>query len=208
VPATLGSPQWVIVYNGRGFYQGVFMAMPTDFKRRPGGGFQFRLRTMLLTVTLCGAACALMQSIGPVWSAIFCFSVLLAALHVLGNAIGTRLRDDATADATAQAEDRPASPPTKLAAAHPKRLAQRAPLGRWVGVLTAIGLAFGGAVGGLLFSGHATQAGTVVGIISSAVLGGFAAFLAGSFLRVGLSALWQAHCEKPVVARVQDVSRS
>jgi hypothetical protein len=173
------------------------MATSTDFNRRIGGPFQFRLRTMLLTVTLCGAACAVMNAIGPVWSVIFCFFVLLAAMHVLGNAIGTRLRDDATANAAIHAEDRPVCPPSLAVPARSKRLAQHAPLGRWIGVSTAIGLMAGGTLGGILYSGRATPAGATVGTISSAVLGGFAAFLAGSFLRVSLSALWQAHCGKP-----------
>jgi hypothetical protein len=184
------------------------MATSTDFKRRPGGAFQFRLRTMLLMVTLCGAACAVMHAIGPVWSAILCFMLLLAAMHVLGNAIGTRLRDDATANAATDARDRPNCPPAVLAPTHVKRLAQRAPLGRWIGVLSAVGLVAGGTLGGLLFSGQVTPAGAVVGTMSSAVLGGFAAFLAGSFLRVGFSALWQAHCDKPVAARAAAIRSS
>jgi len=173
------------------------MATSTDFKRRIGGAFQFRLRTMLLAVTLCGAACAVMNAIGPVWSVVFCFLILLAAMHVLGNAIGTRLRDDATANAAIHAEDRPNCPTTLPVPVHAKLLALRAPLGKWIAVLTAMGVASGGTLGEILFFGKAAPAALVVGTISSAVLGGFATFLAGSFLRVGLSALWQAHCGKP-----------
>jgi hypothetical protein len=173
------------------------MATSTDFKRRIGGAFQFRLRTMLLTVTLCGAACALMNAVGPVWSVIFCFFILLAAMHVLGNAIGTRLRDDATASAAVNTDERPNCPPSAFAPECAKQLAQHGPLGRWIGVLTAIGLMAGGTLGGILYSGRATPAAATVGTISSAVLGGFAAFLAGSFFRVGFSALWQAHRGRP-----------
>jgi hypothetical protein len=186
------------------------MSTSTDFSRRIGGAFQFRLRTLLLTVTLCGAACALMHAIGPVWSVGCSFLLLLATLHVVGNAIGTRLRDDATANAAIEAADRPnCPPPLSIAApAHSKRLAQRAPLGRWIGMLTVVGLAAGGTLGEILYSGRVTPAGVIVGTISSAVLGGFAAFLAGSFLRVGFSAAWQAHCGNPAAAPMHDISRS
>jgi hypothetical protein len=184
------------------------MLTSPEFDQGLGGPFQFRLRTMLLTVKICGTACALMIAIGPAWSAIFCFLVLLAALHVVGNALGARLRDEAAANAAIDDADRPDLPAWTFAPRHPKRLAQHAPLGRWIGVLTAMGFVASGTLGEILFSARATPAGTIVGTLSSAVLGGFAAFLAGSFLRVGLSAAWQAHCDKPAAPAMHDLSRS
>ena len=173
------------------------MAISLDFRRRLRGRAKFRLRTMLLVVTLCGAALALMNAIGPLWSAIFFFAMLLVSAHIVGNAIGNRLRDQATADAALDAEQRPhfatvAAPPRPA-----KRLAIHAPLGKAIAVLTLLGAVGGGALGKILFSGHATHAALVVGTISAGVLGGFAAFCTSSFFRVSLAAAWQAHFEKP-----------
>ena len=56
---------------------------------------RFTLRTMLLAVTALGCLFGLMSALGTVWSvAILMFGCLLAG-HVLGNSLGTRLRDGA-----------------------------------------------------------------------------------------------------------------
>ena len=174
------------------------MSMSTDFNRRTGGAFRFRLRTMLLAVTLCGVACAVMQAVGPAWSAILGFGLLLVAMHVLGNAIGTRLRDDATADAACDTDERPRHPASFRRPVRSKELARRAPLGRWIVLVTAIGVAGGGTLGEIFLFGNSARTAVAVGTISSAVIGGFAAFLTSSFLCVGASALWQAHCDKGI----------
>lgn len=181
----------------------------TNSNERLRGVVQFRLRTVMLSVTLCGAGFALMNAVGPVWSAICFFTLLLIALHVVGNALGTRLREEALADAELENEERPVCrmPPPTLARPA-KRLALHTPLGRWIAVVTTIGIVGGGTLGEIFFTGHATQAALVVGTVSSAVLGGFAAFLASSFLRVGFSAIRQAHCDKPAVASPRDAAQS
>jgi hypothetical protein len=175
------------------------MSGSTDFERRIGGTFQFRLRTMLLTVTLCGAACAVAQAIGPLLSVVFGLFFLLVALHVVGNAIGTKLREEATANAELYATERPNFPMLIEGPPRAKPLALRTPLGRWIAAATIIGLAGGGSLGETLFFGNASPSALVVGTISSAVIGGFVAFLASSFLSVGIAAAWQAHCDKPAM---------
>lgn len=176
------------------------MATRIDFKRRISGTLQFRLRTLMLVVTACGAALAVMNAIGPVWSAIAIFFALLVMLHVVGNALGTRLREEATANAALESDPPPVFPAENFAPPPAKRLALHKPLGWGIAVVTAIGVLGGGTLGEILFTGHATHAGLIVGTISAGILGGFAAFVASSFLRVGLAALWQAHCDKPAPA--------
>ncbi|HEX3999686.1 MAG TPA: hypothetical protein VHX65_14125 [Pirellulales bacterium] len=181
------------------------MAMSKDFERALPT-VQFRLRTMLLAVTACGACLAMMHVIGPVWSAILCILLLLAAGHVVGNVLGNRLRDEATAAASQNVGGRPVCSAVAIRPKPAKKLAVRAPLGRWISVLTLIGAVGGGTLGEVLFSGHAMHAALIVGSVSAAVIGGFAAFLAGSFFSVGLSAAWQAHCDKPAVPPIQDLA--
>ena len=56
---------------------------------------QFGLRTLMLAVTGCCVVFGLMRELGPLVSLGFVFFLLMAALHVAGNAIGTSLRADA-----------------------------------------------------------------------------------------------------------------
>ena len=57
---------------------------------------QFCLRTLLGGVTLCGGLFALMAALGPVWSGVLILSLSLVAAHVIGNSLGSRLRDAAS----------------------------------------------------------------------------------------------------------------
>lgn len=176
-----------------------------QLRGRIASPFQFRLRTMLLMVTLCGALCAIMHAVGPIWSAIFCFFTLLVASHVAGNAIGTRLRDGATVSAVLDAEERPNFVAPSPGPSPAKHLALRVPLGRWIAVLTVIGVAGAGSIGAKFFAASTGPAAWAVGTVSSALLGGFATFLASSFLFVGLAAAWQAHSGKSAIASMPDV---
>ncbi len=176
------------------------MATSTELNRRIRGILQFRLRTLLIAVTACGAAFAIMNVIGPIWSTLFIFMILLASFHVIGNALGTRLRDEAAANSAIDCDPPPTFPPATIAPPAVKRLAVHKPLGWGIAALTLCGALGGGALGEILFSGQATHAALIVGAISAGILGGLATFLASSFIRVGLAALWQAHCDKPAVA--------
>jgi len=173
------------------------MSISMDFNPRLRRSLRFRLRTLLLAVTLCGAALAVMNAIGPAWSAVLCILCLLATAHVVGNVVGTRLREEATEIAARGSDDRPTFPPVAARPARAKQLSLHSPLGRWIFLLATLGVVGGGTLGEMLFFGHASPKAVIVGTISSAVIGGFVVFLAVSFLAVGLSALWQAHFDKP-----------
>lgn len=150
---------------------------------------QFRLRTLLIAVALCSAAFALMAWIGAVWSIVLLFFIALIAGHVAGNAIGTKLRGD-----------RPKRPPPApksettenpcAAAEDPPRLGSMESLHRMASVMTFAGGAGGALAGRIIFSqddgSQLRTADWVLILVSFAVLGGFVAFLASSFIQVGL----------------------
>jgi len=163
--------------------------------RRP---LQFSIRTMLLAVAAAGGLFAVMGAVGPLWSVVLCWFLLLAAAHVAGNAQGTRLRRH-TADPTQSAEippflavvqrrNQPACAPTTL-------LGQRRFLSRplWLAATFAGcgGLAAGGLLT-LLYFGRVGLSGVAVGAVSVAVLSGFGAYLSASLLEVAMAAIGEA----------------
>ena len=160
---------------------------------------QFGLRTMLLGVTLLSIAFAVSVAVGPARSAMLFLFVSLIVLHVVGNALGTRLRDHREREAHALrvvgSDDRPvsgAAPP--IAAA--QRLQENTSIGRpWL-VAGAVCAMLFGSVGGIaiaaLVGEKLTVPGLALGIGSSAVLGGFFGFMACSLWSVARNALREA----------------
>jgi hypothetical protein len=150
---------------------------------------------MFLVITCCGLLFAVLETIGLAAS----FGVLpiltLVGLHVVGNALGTSLRDEAKL-ADGQEPDR-IHFPLQLDLPPDTRLRQHARLG-WVVYLATLAGALAGAYLGVLFLRNiesASTKGIVLGAISSGVLGGFLGFLYGSFFKTWLSAWWQASAE-------------
>ncbi|MFM8706957.1 MAG: hypothetical protein ACKOHK_02400 [Planctomycetia bacterium] len=101
-------------------------------------------------------------------------AVVLAsvAMHVAGNAIGTRLREETDRDLAGR-RDLPLQQPA-LPAAKPTHLESRSSLGALVPVSAGIGAACGGLAGtvALLCLTASSPAGAVLGGVSSAVVGG------------------------------------
>ncbi len=152
---------------------------------------QFSLRTLLVAMTACSGLLAAMSAVGPVWSLGMLLVLLMVGAHVIGNALGTKLRDQAS-----QANEEPpvhalrkgaASHSTLRHSPNPGMTGRRQmPQRTWVIALG--GALTGGAVGGLLLTLFVTQPLTpgaaTLGVFSMAVLGGFAGFLASSFCSV------------------------
>lgn len=117
------------------------------------------------------------------WMAVL---VLLASIgmHVAGNAIGTRLRDDTDREL----EARHRGPVFRAAVPEhaPTRLERSESLGRLVPVSAAIGGVAGGAIGGgsLAFLVKSSAAGAILGGVSSAVIGGLVGFLLAGFVEI------------------------
>jgi hypothetical protein len=169
------------------------MASAADPNSRPAWQFQFKLRTLLLAVTAIGAMLAFVQAVGAMGAIAVAFVLTMMLLHVAGNAIGTRLRDDATR----QIEDQPEEQPAHGTAAEPAalnagRLGERTPLGWLIVALTLLAAGVGAYLGWLVFAHQPTASGTIVGVASSTVLGGFFGFLSSCFAKTVLTAWWEA----------------
>lgn len=141
---------------------------------------------------LLGVACA---AIGWLGLAGWLAAVVLAgcvAVHVAGNALGTRLREAADRDLARRGVWRPA---THLPAPRPPTQLQRhASLGSLVVVSAAVGAAIGGASGAaaLRVLVGSTPAGAILGGASSAVIGAFVGFLGASFVEIVRTSLREA----------------
>ena len=129
-----------------------------------------------------GVACAAIGWLGLAgWLAVVVVAASVA-MHVAGNAIGTRLRNSAD-----QRLERIPSPPTQaLPSRPPAHLERRTSLGRLVPVSVCIGGICGGVSGtiGLFSLASASVAGALLGGFSSAVIGGLIGFLAASFVEI------------------------
>ena len=152
---------------------------------------QFTLRTLLVAMTALACLFAVMTAVGSVWSLAILLLLALVSAHVVGNAVGTKLRDRSARRPVFHPS---AAPPRDFAS--PKRLTEPARL-HWITLVTS----GGGALAGGYFGGSAlansypdaTTAAVVLGVASTAVLGGFAGFAASSFLAVMRQALSEAH---------------
>lgn len=160
---------------------------------------QFSLRSLLIGTTVVAALLTVMTAVGTVWSLAILFLVLLVAAHVLGNSLGTRLRDGGLGRSARPAEwttEWNAGRKSPVLAPSPTRLSERSRL-HWINlVLTLGGVAAGGYVGGASLAAtypDATTAAHVLAHVSSGVLVGFAVFAMSSFLSVVRQALSEAH---------------
>jgi hypothetical protein len=139
-----------------------------------------------------GVACAAIGWLGIAgWMAA---AVLVAsvAMHVAGNALGTRLRDAADRD-LARLRGR-AIALHALPRPRPTRLEQRSSLGRLVPVSAGIGAVCGGVTGAtaLAVMTSSSLAGAALGGVSSAVIGGLVGFLVASFVEIVRTSLRDA----------------
>jgi hypothetical protein len=139
-----------------------------------------------------GVACAAIGWLGVAgWIAA---AVLIAsvAAHVAGNAIGTRLRDEA--DQRRWYHPSAEVPPPLPPRSPPTRLEQRQSLGRLVPVSACIGAVCGGTIGAasLWTLTACSLAGATLGGLSSAVIGGLLGFLGASFIEIVRTSLRDA----------------
>jgi len=147
-----------------------------------------RLVTYSWLAVVLAIACAAIGWLGLAgWMAA---AVLLAsvAMHVAGNAIGTRLREATDRDL---ARPRGLSPDAHAALPHllspsPSSLQRRSSLGRLVPISAGIGAVCGGTAGtlALMWLTASSPAGALLGGGSSAVVGGLLGFLGASFVEI------------------------
>ena len=148
---------------------------------------RFSLRHLFWFVTVvCVVMSALAASAETGFAAAaILLAVLVVALHVAGTAIGMRLRDHADRRQAWEASRAGDGVPQPLPVVRRSPLYQRGIEMPWLRVWIVSGAVIGGAIGaGILAAaiGHrTTMAGLAVGAISAAILGGWFAFVAGSF---------------------------
>jgi len=164
--------------------------------RREPQLLRFRLRQMFYMVTLASVLCALLVGTEGPWPWLISLAALLAAAHVLGNLLGTRLRDTSQEIVAWRALQPELDPDLPVATGLPIELAKlnlppgtplasHERIARGTAWFVAGGLALGLVAGSmaiaLTIGPRIEWAGWVVGTISCGVLGAWAAFLASSF---------------------------
>jgi hypothetical protein len=159
-----------------------------------GNMSQFTLRALFLAVAMFAMVFAAVRFGG--WGAtivLLTFGSLIVA-HVVGNALGTRLRDEVSP----QLNPKPIDSAVPIVAARPvridHRLHERTRVGRIILATSGGAAVIGALLGGmaLAFWTGASLSGWLVGTLSSAVLGAFFGFLLASFLQITIRAWWQA----------------
>ena len=159
------------------------------------GAPRFSLATLLLAMSAVSVLFAVMVVIGPVSSVLLVLLVSLAAAHVIGNAMGTALRDGAR-DFCAEPPEHAAKPRAHCPQQNSAPLVKNTGVSRALRVLTLLGAGAGAFLGG---SGLALAnwerinvAGICLAAVSSAVLAGVFVFLTASFFTTARHALRDA----------------
>jgi hypothetical protein len=151
-----------------------------------------------------------MSWVGPVWSLVLVWLLLLVFAHVFGNAWGTRARQRNDSKSFVEVdvvEPRQARPAPLAADPSAVRLRHTAVFRPFDFVAIGAAAVLGGGLGGsALWATYWNRAGysaILVGAVSSAIIGGFLGFLCVTFLRVAVSAAADARhstrgdCHKP-----------
>lgn len=168
-----------------------------DPRDRALGPPRFSLRALLLITAACGGLFALMSAVGAMWSMALLLIGGLVAGHVLGNSLGTRLRDGTTQAVGPRTNAHPGMASQHIVAG---RLTKHTRLGRGAVVLTALGGSLGAFVGGLVSANVYPEAGpsaVLLGVLSAAVLGTLIGFIVSSFFLVLRDAWSEALREPP-----------
>ncbi|MEX0671294.1 MAG: hypothetical protein WD060_12655 [Pirellulales bacterium] len=144
---------------------------------------------LAVVLGVAGAAIGWLGLAGWIAAAVLIASV---AMHVAGNAIGTRLRE--AADRDLSRVPRRDGFPLLPHPSRPSRLEKRESLGRLVPVSAGIGAACGGITGATALAAltSSSLAGAALGGVSSAVIGGLIGFLGASFVEIVRTSLRDA----------------
>jgi len=152
---------------------------------------------MMVVTLVVAVLVSVMTAVGTVWAMGLLFFVLLIAAHVIGNAVGTKLRDRAVMRPEVAREMRRAAGQGKSVVMHaPSRLGEHRRLHWFTLVLTLAGALTAGYFGGVGLAAvypDATTAAVWLAHISSGVLGGLAVFIVTAFLSVLRQMLSEAH---------------
>jgi hypothetical protein len=184
------------------------VATPID--SRPGlRPPQFGLRTLLWLITACAVLLAAVHwlDLSPLAVGVLLLFAIAIALHVVGNSLGTRLRQigDRPEIQLLDREKSEGRQPRPEDFAPATRLSVRQSLGWIIAVATLTGTITGGLGGGVWTAissrGPTSLFNIAIGVIAFAVLGGLAAFGVVALVQVLLGAILQAlrgtPCDRP-----------
>lgn len=140
---------------------------------------------------------AIMASIGPLGAVALGLLLVSIAIHVIGNAIGTRLREIGSSRRDQFDVVRPrAQPVASHEFAPTTQLSRRRRLGWLLDVTMAIGFLAGAGSGGWLlletYGDRITPMRLSIGGFAFGLIGAFLGFLIGAFSQVIVGALWEA----------------
>lgn len=163
---------------------------------------QFHLRTMLIGVALICVLLVVMVSIGMFWAMGLLLLILLILAHVVGNSLGTQLRDQGSRVTTAEA-DANKLPPIDIPAVWQRpsagRMQEKRPIGWLLIALSVVGAIASGVIGGLAISSlywDKIGIGAIaIAALASGVIGGMGAFAMGAFIDMMRRALREATAE-------------
>lgn len=153
---------------------------------------------MLWLVAAIGIVLAVMTNLGPIGAFALGLALLCVLIHVVGNAIGTRLREAGDSHPPLASDGLRAlqAPVAVHEFAPATRLGRRQSLGWWLPVTLVFGFLAGAAAGGLLlvntYGPAATPMRLAIGGGAFGLIGAFFGGLLGALLQVVLLALWEA----------------
>ena len=155
---------------------------------------QFRLRTMLIAVAVICVLLAVMVAVGMIWAMALLMFVLLIAAHVVGNSLGTQLRDHGSRVAVLAereetrhtAESEPNRPASRWQPPSAGRMQEKRPVGWLLIVLTVVGGLATGVVGGSgissLYWDRIGPVAMAMATLASGIVGAMAVFVTSVFI--------------------------
>ena len=172
-------------------------APPSPYDRPALRPPQFGLKGLFWTTTLVAVAIVALSALSPMVASGVVLLVLAVGAHVVGNALGTRLRDHGNTPLPTADQPLRRERPQQHHFAPPTPLSHRQKMGRMMSVLSGAGAILGGGAGGALLAllnwEKVTVANMALATVSCAILGALVGFLGGSFVKVAFEAWWQAH---------------
>lgn len=188
------------------------------YSGEPPRPWQYSLRTLLLVVTGFAILCGWLTTVPTPWNWGGVFFFLLIAGHVIGNSLGTSLRNDGDQEVEKHRHSGETEDDSERAILSRNmfanivldrqsgRLREKAPLHWSYFVVTAVFAGLGGLFGIVAFSHwigpSATTSGVLVAAGASAVLGGFFGFLASTFLSTFAAGVIEAqHPNRPAAKK-------
>jgi hypothetical protein len=172
-----------------------------EFDQRPGlHPPQFGLSAFLCLFAVLALSMFAFRTVGPLMATAILLLAAAVGAHVMGNALGTRLRDQVGVPQ----RDRRLTGRVTVAQAHhfaptTKLSKRRRQIGWVIIAMSLVGAMAGATLGGILLSrvnaDRMTGANLAVAVGSCGVLGGLGGFACFGFARVSFQAWWQAHRE-------------